>query len=56
LIEKPDNPIAFMIEYLHKEYPEEAKAALDGMYIYDIYILVYMNIYLYICIYTCMHI
>ena len=31
MIEKPDNPIAFMIEYLHKEYPEEAKAALDGM-------------------------
>mmetsp|Transcript_35795 Transcript_35795/g.33907 ORF Transcript_35795/g.33907 Transcript_35795/m.33907 type:complete len:448 (+) Transcript_35795:104-1447(+) len=28
LIEKPDNPIAFMIEYLHKQYPEEAQAAL----------------------------
>jgi hypothetical protein len=28
LIEKPENPIAFMIEYLHKQYPEEAKAAL----------------------------
>lgn len=31
LIEKPANPIAFMIEYLHKQYPEEAKAALQGI-------------------------
>lgn len=30
LIEKPANPIAFMIEYLYKQYPNEAKEALDG--------------------------
>lgn len=29
LIEKPANPIAFIIEYLYKQYPEQAKAALD---------------------------
>jgi len=29
LIEKPANPIAFMIEYLYKQYPDQAKAALD---------------------------
>ena len=28
LIEKPANPIAFMIEYLHKQYPDQAKMAL----------------------------
>ena len=28
LIEKPANPIAFMIEYLHKQYPDQAKLAL----------------------------
>jgi hypothetical protein len=32
LIEKPANPIAFMIEYLYKQYPEQAKAALDTLY------------------------
>lgn len=30
LIEKPSNPIAFMIEYLIKNYPDQAKVALDG--------------------------
>jgi len=30
LIEKPANPIAFIIEYLHKTYPDQAKAALGG--------------------------
>lgn len=31
LIEKPANPIAFMIEYLHKQYPDQAKlAAVPG--------------------------
>lgn len=32
LIEKPANPIAFMIEYLYKQYPDQAKAALDSIY------------------------
>ncbi len=32
LIEKPANPIAFMIEYLYKQYPDQAKAALDTIY------------------------
>ena len=32
LIEKPSNPIAFMIEYLVKNYPDQAKVALDGSY------------------------
>ena len=31
LIEKPDNPIAFMIEYLNKSYPDQAKEALDAL-------------------------
>lgn len=31
LIEKPANPIAFMIEYLNKQYPDQAKAALDAL-------------------------
>lgn len=31
LIEKPANPIAFMIEYLYKQYPDQAKAALDAL-------------------------
>lgn len=32
LIEKPANPIAFMIEYLHKQYPDQAKlAAVPGL-------------------------
>jgi cAMP-dependent protein kinase regulator len=31
LIEKPANPIAFMIEYLYKQYPEQAKVALDTL-------------------------
>jgi hypothetical protein len=31
LIEKPANPIAFMIEYLYKLYPEQAKVALDAL-------------------------
>lgn len=32
LIEKPTNPIAFIIEYLYKQYPDQAKAALDTLY------------------------
>jgi cAMP-dependent protein kinase regulator len=31
LIEKPANPIAFMIEYLYKQYPEQAKPAIDNL-------------------------
>ncbi len=31
LIEKPANPIAFMIEYLYKQYPDQAKVALDAL-------------------------
>ena len=31
LIEKPANLIAFMIEYLHKQYPEQAKIAMEGI-------------------------
>lgn len=30
LIEKPANPIAFIIEYLHKQFPDQAKAAGVG--------------------------
>eukprot|EP00607_Mallomonas_marina_P007589 CAMPEP_0182421054 /NCGR_PEP_ID=MMETSP1167-20130531/6252_1 /TAXON_ID=2988 /ORGANISM="Mallomonas Sp, Strain CCMP3275" /LENGTH=342 /DNA_ID=CAMNT_0024597791 /DNA_START=130 /DNA_END=1155 /DNA_ORIENTATION=- len=29
LIEKPANPIAFIIEYLYKQYPDQAKSALE---------------------------
>lgn len=32
LIEKPANPIAFMIEYLYKQYPDQAKVALETLY------------------------
>lgn len=31
LIEKPANPIAFMIEYLYKQYPDQAKPALETL-------------------------
>jgi len=31
LIEKPANPIAFIIEYLYKQFPDQAKVALDGL-------------------------
>lgn len=31
LIEKPANPIAFIIEYLYKQYPDQAKIALDTL-------------------------
>jgi cAMP-dependent protein kinase regulator len=31
LIEKPANPIAFMIEYLYKQYPDQAKIAIDTL-------------------------
>jgi hypothetical protein len=31
LIEKPSNPIAFIIEYLHKQYPEQAKPAIEAI-------------------------
>jgi hypothetical protein len=31
LIEKPANPIAFMIEYLYKQYPEQAKPAIESL-------------------------
>mmetsp|Transcript_100537 Transcript_100537/g.216946 ORF Transcript_100537/g.216946 Transcript_100537/m.216946 type:complete len:413 (+) Transcript_100537:87-1325(+) len=30
LIEKPSNPIAFIIEYLKKQYPDQAKVAFEG--------------------------
>jgi cAMP-dependent protein kinase regulator len=30
LIEKPANPVAFMIEYLFKQFPDQAKAAGIG--------------------------
>jgi hypothetical protein len=30
LIEKPANPVAFMIEYLYKQFPDQAKAAGVG--------------------------
>jgi cAMP-dependent protein kinase regulator len=30
LIEKPANPIAFIIEYLKKQYPDQARAAFEG--------------------------
>jgi len=31
LIEKPSNPIAFMIEYLYKQFPDQAKVAIDAL-------------------------
>lgn len=31
LIEKPANPIAFIIEYLYKQYPDQAKIAIDAI-------------------------
>ena len=31
LIEKPHNPIAFMIEYLFKTYPDQAQVALGNV-------------------------
>lgn len=31
LIEKPSNPIAFIIEYLYKQYPDQAKVALEDL-------------------------
>jgi len=31
LIEKPANPISFIIEYLYKQYPDQAKAALEAL-------------------------
>lgn len=31
LIDKPANPIGFIIEYLHKQYPEESMSALRGI-------------------------
>jgi hypothetical protein len=31
LIEKPATPIAFMIEYLHRQFPEEAKLAMEAL-------------------------
>lgn len=30
LIEKPDNPIGFIVEYLAKRYPDETRAAKIG--------------------------
>lgn len=30
LIEKPDNPIGFIVEYLAKRYPDETRAARVG--------------------------
>ena len=31
LIEKPANPIAFIIEYLYKQYPDQAKVAIENL-------------------------
>ncbi len=31
LIEKPANPIAFMIEYLYKQYPDQARPAIENL-------------------------
>lgn len=31
LIEKPANPIAYMIEYLNKQFPDQAKPALEAL-------------------------
>jgi hypothetical protein len=31
LIEKPSNPIAFIIEYLYKQYPDQAKPAIEAI-------------------------
>ena len=31
LIEKPTNPIAYIIEYLHKQFPDQAKPAIDAL-------------------------
>lgn len=31
LIEKPSNPIAYIIEYLHKQFPDQAKPALEAL-------------------------
>jgi len=31
LIEKPANPIAYIIEYLHKQYPDQAKPAIENL-------------------------
>lgn len=31
LIEKPANPIAFMIEYLYKQYPDQARPAIEAL-------------------------
>lgn len=31
LIEKPANPIAFIVEYLYKQYPDKAQVALDSI-------------------------
>ncbi len=31
LIEKPSNPIAFVIEYLANNYPDQSKIALDAL-------------------------
>jgi cAMP-dependent protein kinase regulator len=30
LIEKPENPIAFIIEYLQKQYPDQTKGTLSN--------------------------
>lgn len=32
LIEKPANPIAFIIEFLYKQYPDQSKPALDSIF------------------------
>jgi hypothetical protein len=31
LIEKPANPIAFIIEYLRRQYPDQARPAFEGL-------------------------
>ena len=40
LIEKPDNPIGFMVEYLQKTYPEETSNSMLGKFLYtNIYLI-----------------
>ena len=40
LIEKPANPIAFIIEYLHKQYPDQARPAFEGVVPEYVYVVI----------------
>jgi cAMP-dependent protein kinase regulator len=31
LIEKPSNPIAYIIEYLHKQYPDQSSETIERL-------------------------